>query len=141
MQKLTMVVYILFPSHKIADTVGAFFKIILLTDVSVFVRAYLYMWRKCIVNTYVSESFVCSKFYIGADLTDLRKNFKQPISLFLAHRDYIEKFSTDCCAIVVGAMFDKQLSEHCVYAKMGQFLFRVNSNKRISVGKHHFGKD
>lgn len=60
----------------------AYFFIIVLTFPFLYVS--IYMWRKCIINTYVSESFVCSKFYIRADLTDLRKNFKQPISLFLA---------------------------------------------------------
>lgn len=58
------------------------FFIILSTDVSVVVRIYPYMAQ--MYSQYVSESFVCSKFYIDADLTDLRKNSNNAIPLFLA---------------------------------------------------------
>lgn len=113
MQKLTMIVYIdTSLPYKIAVTVGAFFYNFI--DGRFRFYTYLYMWRKFIVNTYVSKSFVCLKFYIGADLTDLRKNSNNPYRFSWHNRDYIERFSTDCCAIVGGAMFDKQLNEHYI---------------------------
>jgi len=68
------------PSCNIVDSDDAFFYNFI--DVSVVARIYLYIAQMC--SQYVSESFVCSEFYIDADLTDLRKNSNNPISLFLA---------------------------------------------------------
>lgn len=70
------------PFLRIKSLVQMIFFIILSTDVSVVVRIYSYMVQ--MYSQYVSESFVCSKFYIDADLTDLRKNSNNTISLFLA---------------------------------------------------------
>lgn len=53
---------------------------LIILSMNVFARIYPYIVQMC--SRYVSESFVCPKFYIGADLTDLRKNSNNPISLF-----------------------------------------------------------
>ena len=91
------------PSCKIVQMMHFF--IILSTDVSV---VFIRIQRKCIASTL---SFICLKFYIDADLTDLRKNSNNLYRFFWQNRDYIERFSTDCRATVVGVILDKQLSE------------------------------
>lgn len=141
MQRLTMIVYILLSLHKIAERVAAFFlnnfidgRIRFCTCLSI----QIYSVNVSSIPTLANLSFVRNFTLVRIWWICVKISNNSYRFFFWHNRDYIEKLSTDCCATIVGAMFDKQLSVQCAYATMGQFLFR---NKHISVGQHHFGKD
>lgn len=92
----------------------AYFFIILLTDVSVFCM-YLPICSGNVssIPTLANLSFV-RNFTLVRIWRICVKISNNPYRFFWHNRDYIERFSTDCWAIVVGAIFDKQLSEHYV---------------------------